>query len=67
LNGKNGKADGEVERILTAPYEERDGWEMNIMCVDGVLYFEEHLDEARLREKCVPFHLVLSYTTLRCP
>ncbi|KAJ7903314.1 RAI1-domain-containing protein [Mycena olivaceomarginata] len=42
---------GVLTRILTAPYEERDGWEMNVMCVDGVLYFEEHLDEARLREK----------------
>ncbi|KAF7336767.1 RAI1 domain-containing protein [Mycena venus] len=27
----DGKADGEVERILTAPYEEREGWEMNVM------------------------------------
>lgn len=41
------------ERILTAPYEERDGWELNIMFVNGVLYLEEHLTEARLQEKCV--------------
>lgn len=40
-----------AERVLTAPYEERDGWELNIMCVNGVLYLEEHLTEARLQEK----------------
>lgn len=34
-----------------APYEERDGWELNIMRVDGTLYFEEHLNDAKLREK----------------
>jgi hypothetical protein len=42
-----------ADRILTAPYEERGGWDLNVMYVDGVLYFEEHLDDARLREKCV--------------
>jgi RAT1-interacting protein len=36
---------------LTAPYEERNEWEMNVMSVEGTLYFEEHLTEARLREK----------------
>ena len=38
-------------RILTAPYEDRDEWEMNVMYVDGTLYFEEHLSEARLQDK----------------
>ncbi|KAK7033270.1 RAI1 domain-containing protein [Favolaschia claudopus] len=42
---------GVLTRIMTAPYEDRDGWDMNVMCVDGVLYFEEHLDEAKLRAK----------------
>ncbi|KAJ7455291.1 RAI1 like PD-XK nuclease-domain-containing protein [Mycena galericulata] len=42
---------GVITRILTAPYEEREGWDLNVMCVDGVLYFEEHLSEARLLEK----------------
>ncbi|KAJ7450288.1 RAI1-domain-containing protein [Mycena galericulata] len=42
---------GVLTRILTAPYEEREGWELNVMCVGSVLYFEEHLDDARLREK----------------
>ncbi|CAK5269683.1 unnamed protein product [Mycena citricolor] len=39
--------------ILTAPYEEResDGWLMNVMCVNGVLYLEEHRDEACLQAK----------------
>jgi RAT1-interacting protein len=39
------------ERILTAPYEDRDGWDMNIMRVGGTLYLEEHLSEERLQEK----------------
>jgi len=38
-------------RILTAPYEERDGWEMNVMDVNGTMYFEEHLSDAQLLEK----------------
>jgi hypothetical protein len=39
------------ERILTAPYEEREGWQLNVMCVNGTLYLEEHLSDARLIEK----------------
>jgi hypothetical protein len=31
------------------------------MCVDGVLYFEEHLSEARLREKCVHPYLFIYF------
>jgi RAT1-interacting protein len=38
-------------RILTSPYEEREGWELNVMFVDGTMYFEEHLSEARLKQK----------------
>ncbi|KAJ7031395.1 RAI1-domain-containing protein [Mycena alexandri] len=54
---------GVLTRILTAPYEEREGWEMNVMCVDGVLYFEEHLSDARLREKndIAPRHRIQTY------
>ena len=40
-----------VNRILTAVYETRDEWELNVMSVKGTLYFEEHLTEERLREK----------------
>ncbi|KAJ7067093.1 RAI1-domain-containing protein [Mycena amicta] len=42
---------GVLTRILTAPYEEREGWDLNVMCVQGVLYLEEHRSEALLREK----------------
>ncbi|KAJ6464992.1 RAI1-domain-containing protein [Mycena sanguinolenta] len=42
---------GVLTRILTAPYEERDGWDMNVMRANDVLYFEEHLTEEKLREK----------------
>lgn len=34
-----------------APYEERDSWELNVMRVGGTLYFEEHLSDAKLKEK----------------
>ncbi|KAH7920240.1 RAI1-domain-containing protein [Leucogyrophana mollusca] len=54
---------GVMTKILTAPYEERDGWEMNVMALDGTLYFEEHLSEARLKEKndMEPRHRLQSY------
>ncbi|KAJ7170847.1 RAI1-domain-containing protein [Mycena crocata] len=42
---------GVITRILTAPYEERDAFELNVMRVGGTVYLEEHLSEARLREK----------------
>ncbi|KAJ6531985.1 RAI1 like PD-XK nuclease-domain-containing protein [Mycena capillaripes] len=54
---------GVLTRILTAPYEEREGWALNVMCIDGALYFEEHLDDARLREKndIAPRHRLQTY------
>jgi len=42
-----------VERILTSPYEDRDGWDLNAMYVNGTLYLEEHLSDERLGEKWV--------------
>ncbi|KAI0790010.1 RAI1 like PD-XK nuclease-domain-containing protein [Abortiporus biennis] len=42
---------GVMTKILTAPYEEREGWELNVMFVNGTYYFEEHASEAKLREK----------------
>ncbi|KAI0706931.1 RAI1-domain-containing protein [Cerioporus squamosus] len=42
---------GVMTKILTAPYEERDGCELNAMCVNGTVYLEEHLTDARLAEK----------------
>lgn len=54
---------GVITKILTAPYEERDAWELNVMCVDGTMYFEEHLSDARLKEKSdlEPRQLLQSY------
>ncbi|KIM39898.1 hypothetical protein M413DRAFT_446817 [Hebeloma cylindrosporum] len=42
---------GIMTKILTAPYENRDGWELNVMLLNGTLYLEEHLTEDRLKEK----------------
>lgn len=42
---------GVMTKILIAPYEERDGWELNIMLIDGTLYLEEHLSNAQIAEK----------------
>ncbi|KIK55131.1 hypothetical protein GYMLUDRAFT_48077 [Collybiopsis luxurians FD-317 M1] len=42
---------GVVTRILTAPYEDRDRFDMNVMLVNGTLYLEEHRTEAQLKEK----------------
>ncbi|KAH9942732.1 RAI1-domain-containing protein [Amylocystis lapponica] len=54
---------GVITKLLTAPYEERDGWEMNVMMEGGTLYLEEHLSEARLAEKndMTPHHRTRTY------
>lgn len=39
-----------------APYEQTDGWELNVMRIKDTLYFEEHLSDAKLQEKCVWVH-----------
>ena len=44
-----------LTRILTAVYEDKEGWDLNVMYVNGTLYLEEHLSEARLKEKSVGF------------
>ena len=31
----------------------RDTWELNVMSIDGTMYFEEHLSDEKLREKYV--------------
>jgi RAT1-interacting protein len=46
-------ADAGGERILTAPYEERDSWSMNVMRVNGTMYLEEHLTDEKLEQKWV--------------
>ncbi|CCM01915.1 uncharacterized protein FIBRA_03986 [Fibroporia radiculosa] len=54
---------GVMTKILTAPYEDRDSWEMNVMAIDGTMYFEEHLSDAKLVEKedMAPHHRLQSY------
>ena len=42
------------QRILTAPYETRDGWDLNVMSVNGTLYLEEHSNDEKLQEKYTP-------------
>jgi len=37
--------------MLIAPYEEKDGWVLNVMMVDDTLYFEEHITDEQLKEK----------------
>ena len=39
--------------MIVAPYEARDGWSINVMRVNGVLYFEEHLTDTQLEAKCI--------------
>ncbi|KAG6830863.1 hypothetical protein H0H92_014228 [Tricholoma furcatifolium] len=54
---------GVMTRILTSPYEEREGWDLNIMCIENTLYFEEHLSEEKLKEKnnMEPRHRLQTY------
>ncbi|KAI5892903.1 RAI1-domain-containing protein [Schizophyllum commune H4-8] len=54
---------GVMTKILTAPYEDRDGWDLNVMLVDGTMYLEEHLSDAKLKEKndMEPRHRKMSY------
>ncbi|KIJ62856.1 hypothetical protein HYDPIDRAFT_93731 [Hydnomerulius pinastri MD-312] len=54
---------GIMTKILTAPYEERDSWELNVMRVHGTFYLEEHLSDAKLKEKndMEPRHRLQTY------
>ncbi|KAF8627064.1 hypothetical protein AX17_006403 [Amanita inopinata Kibby_2008] len=47
---------------MIAPYD-RDGWHLNVMYIDGTLYFEEHLTDAQIRYKndMTPRHKLQSY------
>lgn len=57
-------------KLLTALYEEREGFEMNVMMVDGCLYLEEYKSPQK-RKKVMDTTLrlqsyygwVLSFTT----
>ncbi|EMD33871.1 hypothetical protein CERSUDRAFT_97807 [Gelatoporia subvermispora B] len=54
---------GVMTKILIAPYENRDAWELNVMLVDGTLYFEEHVSDAKLleMEDMRPHHRLSTY------
>ncbi|KAJ3714085.1 RAI1-domain-containing protein [Lentinula raphanica] len=54
---------GVFTRILTAPYEDREGWCMNVMLINGTLYLEEHRTESQLVEKndIKPHHRKMMY------
>ncbi|KAL0954403.1 hypothetical protein HGRIS_003387 [Hohenbuehelia grisea] len=54
---------GVMTKILTAPYEVFDGWDLNVMFIDGTMYFEEHLTEQKLyaRNNLEPRHERLTY------
>jgi len=48
---------------LTSPYEDRDGWDLNVMFMGETMYFEEHLSNAKVQEKndMEPLHRLQSY------
>ncbi|KAI5120113.1 hypothetical protein M0805_002197 [Coniferiporia weirii] len=54
---------GVMTKILTAPYEGRESWDINVMFVDGTLYFEEHLSINKLKDKenMAPRHRLQTY------
>lgn len=39
------------KRIVIAPYEDREGWELNAMLVGNNIFLEEHSNDERLRQK----------------
>lgn len=40
-----------MTRIITAIYEERDGWEMTAQLIDGILYLEDYVSPDELTKK----------------
>jgi RAT1-interacting protein len=51
---------------LIAPYEERDGWDLNVMCVNGTMYFEEHISDAKLAERYACANFACECCPRRC-
>lgn len=41
-------------RIMTAPFEDREGWEMSALALDGSVYLEQWEDRDSPNYKCVP-------------
>ncbi|EJD49018.1 hypothetical protein AURDEDRAFT_59961 [Auricularia subglabra TFB-10046 SS5] len=53
--GERGRANvitwrGVMTKIMSAPYEDRDGWELAVMCVNDQLYIEEQFTAERLAQ-----------------
>ncbi|KAF9563218.1 RAI1-domain-containing protein [Agrocybe pediades] len=42
---------GVMSKILLAPYEKFEGWELNVMMVNRTIYLEEHLSDEKLSKK----------------
>ncbi|KAF8896184.1 RAI1 like PD-XK nuclease-domain-containing protein [Infundibulicybe gibba] len=42
---------GVMTKILISPYEEREGWMLNVMNINDTMYFEEHYSEVQLNDK----------------
>ena len=53
-------------RIVTAPYEEREGWELEAMVRDGTVYLQEHLTDQALDAKYV-FDFIYHFCLLKRP
>ncbi|KZT41813.1 RAI1-domain-containing protein [Sistotremastrum suecicum HHB10207 ss-3] len=54
---------GIMTKIFTAPYEQREGWDLNVMCVNGTIYLEEHVSDRQLdlKQDLAPDHLRMTY------
>jgi RAT1-interacting protein len=41
---------------MTAPFEDREGWEMSVLALDGSVYLEqyENRDNVQYSYKCAP-------------
>ena len=42
---------GMMTKLCTILYEDQQGFEMNVMLLDGILYIEEHIGEAKLADR----------------
>ncbi|KDQ14966.1 hypothetical protein BOTBODRAFT_131994 [Botryobasidium botryosum FD-172 SS1] len=54
---------GIMTKIMMAPYEERDSWDLNLMYLNGTMYLEENLTEQQIQAKgtMTAEHRTMSY------
>jgi len=57
---------GMATKLLTAVYEEREGFEMNAMMVDGCLYLEEYKSPQKRNKIMDSTHRLQSYYGCVC-